>query len=251
MYSFIFYELSVILLLVYKITKEERNMFSGQRLKIRRTELGYTQSQIATVLGVNRTSYHQWEAGKAQPNKKNLSALAEYLKVDEFYFESEYKIVSSYLRLNPVNRQNLEDYAVKLLENQNKVIQLYSIQVLDDIALSAGSGESIGNEYDIKEVFAEKDYSYDIATWIKGNSMEPKYLDGEVALIRETGFDYDGAVYALVINGEGYIKRVYREEEGIRLVSYNPTIPDRLISYEEEIKIVGKVIGHFMPVVGG
>ncbi|KSU24637.1 hypothetical protein N42_2258 [Lactococcus lactis subsp. lactis] len=28
--------------------------------------------------------------------------------------------------------------------------------------------------------------------------MEPKYQNGSVALIRETGFDYDGAVYAVV-----------------------------------------------------
>ncbi|MDW8742389.1 hypothetical protein Q7W37_04980 [Streptococcus suis] len=30
-----------------------------------------------------------------------------------------------------------------------------------------------------------------------GHSMEPVYQDGEVVLIREGGFDYDGAVYAV------------------------------------------------------
>ena len=29
--------------------------------------------------------------------------------------------------------------------------------------------------------------------------MEPKYHNGSVTLIRETGFDYDGAVYAVVV----------------------------------------------------
>ncbi|SSC63641.1 Protein of unknown function [Streptococcus thermophilus] len=28
----------------------------------------------------------------------------------------------------------------------------------------------------------------------------------------KTGFDYDGAVYALVCNNQTYIKRVYHEE---------------------------------------
>ena len=40
-----------------------------------------------------------------------------------------------------------------------------------------------------------------------GDSMEPKYQNGSVALIRETGFDYDGAVYAVVCNNQTYIKR--------------------------------------------
>ena len=47
--------------------------------------------------------------------------------------------------------------------------------------------------------------------------MEPKYHNGSVALIRETGFDYDGAVYAVVCNSQTYIKRVYLEAEGLRL----------------------------------
>ena len=49
--------------------------------------------------------------------------------------------------------------------------------------------------------------------------MEPTYLNGEVVLIKQTGFDYDGAVYAVDWDGQTYIKKVYREEEGLRLVS--------------------------------
>ena len=42
--------------------------------------------------------------------------------------------------------------------------------------------------------------------------MEPTYLNGEVVLIKQTGFDYDGAVYAVDWDGQTYIKKVYREE---------------------------------------
>ena len=63
--------------------------------------------------------------------------------------------------------------------------------------------------------------------------MSPKYLDGEVALIRETGFDYDGAVYAF------------------RMVSINEVgNPERFISKDDNFRIVGLVVGHFMPVEG-
>ncbi|WP_161497793.1 S24 family peptidase, partial [Streptococcus suis] len=85
----------------------------------------------------------------------------------------------------------------------------------------------------------EEQYGYDIAAWISGNSMEPVYQDGEVALIRASGFDYDGAVYALSWNDSVYIKKLYREEEGFRMVSLNKDYSDKFIPYEDEPRIVG------------
>ena len=62
--------------------------------------------------------------------------------------------------------------------------------------------------------------------------------------------DYDGAVYAVVCNNQTYIKRVYREEDGLRLVSINPKYKDIHISYEEDPRIVGIIVGNFVPMEG-
>lgn len=228
-------------------------MFSPEMLKQRRKELKLTQSDIARELNITRQSYFTWENGKTKPNSQNIEKLADILGVSSSYFESEYKIVNTYLQLNSLNREKVEHYAEELLtvQEENKVVSLYSIKVIDDIELSAGLGESIYDESESVEVFADKDYSYDIATWIKGDSMEPIYLSGEVALIREGGFDYDGAVYAVVWNERAYIKKVYLEEDGYRLVSLNTDYPDMFASAEDNPRIVGKIIGHFMPIVGG
>lgn len=228
-------------------------MFSPEMLKQRRKELKLTQSDIARELDITRQSYFAWESGKTKPNSQNIEKLADILGVSSSYFESEYKIVNTYLQLNSLNREKVEHYAEELLtvQEENKVVSLYSIKVIDDIELSAGLGESIYDESESVEVFADKDYSYDIATWIKGDSMEPVYLSGEVALIREGGFDYDGAVYAVVWNERAYIKKVYLEEDGYRLVSLNTDYPDMFASAEDNPRIVGKIIGHFMPIVGG
>ena len=80
--------------------------------------------------------------------------------------------------------------------------------------------------------------------------MEPVYLSGQVALIREGGFDYDGAVYAVVWNERAYIKKVYLEEGGYRLVSLNPAYTDLFAAAEDQPRIVGKIIGHFTPLEG-
>ncbi|WP_164683132.1 S24 family peptidase [Streptococcus hyointestinalis] len=231
-------------------------MFSAKRLKKRRKEKNFSQSDIAKKLKVNRSAYHNWENEKNIPNQKNLTALAALLEVPVTYFESEYNIVNNFLQLNDFNKVLAEEYMEDLLQTQREaertVIKLFPIKVLDDISLSAGPGQSFADEYETRTVYSdEEQYGYDFATWIKGTSMSPKYLDGEVALIRETGFDYDGAVYALVWNEQTYIKKLYKVEDGFRMVSINEAgNPERFISKDDDFRIVGKVVGHFMPIEG-
>ena len=98
----------------------------------------------------------------------------------------------------------------------------------------------------VSQVFDEE-LAHDFASWVFGDSMEPKYQKGTVVLIRETEFDYDGAVYAVVCNSQTYIKRVYREEHGLRLVSINPKYTGIFLSYEEEPRVIGIIVGNFMP----
>lgn len=131
---------------------------------------------------------------------------------------------------------------------EQKVVPLLSVQVLDNVALSAGHGNGLWDEYETKEVFTDKDYLYVVATWITGYSTEPDYQDGEVALIREGDFGYDGAVYAVAWNEQLYIKKVYIEKDGYRLVSINKEYPDKFAPVEDEPKIVGKIVGNFIPI---
>lgn len=228
-------------------------MFSGIRLKERRNEKKYSQSELANLLDINRASYNKWESGKSVPNQKNLTALATILDVPVTYFESEYNIVNNYLQLSPENQVKAEEYVEEILLSQqtSNVTPLFSVQVLSDIQLSAGLGEGFFDEFETETVYSdEEQYGYDIAAWIEGDSMEPVYKSGEVALIRSNGFDYDGAVYALSWNDSVYIKKLYREEYGFKMVSLNKDYPEKFIPYEDEPRIVGLVVDHFMPVEG-
>lgn len=228
-------------------------MFSKERLKNRRNEKKLSQSEIASKIGINRTAFHNWENGKSVPNQKNLTALAKILDVPVTYFESEYNIVNNYLQLSPSNQVKADEYVEELLLSQqiSNVTPLFSVQVLSDIQLSAGLGEGFFDEFETETVYSdEEQYGYDFAAWIEGDSMEPVYKSGEVALIRSNGFDYDGAVYALSWNDSVYIKKLYREEYGFRMVSLNKDYPEKFIPFEDEPRIVGLVVGHFMPVEG-
>ena len=115
-------------------------------------------------------------------------------------------------------------------------------------SLSAGIGATVYDDKSFDTVYFDKELPHDFASWISGDSMEPKYQNGSVALIRETGFDYDGAVYAVVCIARLILNRVYREEHGLRLVSINPNYKDIFLSYDEDPRIVGIIVGNFLPV---
>ncbi len=215
-------------------------MFCNNRLKSLRTKQKVSQTAVAEHLGVTRAAYNSWEKGKYIPNKKNLDELALYFNVETTYFESEYEIVNKYLQLNEINQKKLLTMA-----NELYISQLYKYQV--HAKLSAGLGNFYYEDYEFDTVYFDKDISYDIASWIDGDSMEPKYHSGDVALIKKNGYDFDGLVYAVVYNEETYIKKVFIEENTVRLVSINDNYKD-IIAPIEEVNIVGVVTDSFKPI---
>ena len=162
-------------------------MFCNNRLKSLRTKRKVSQTAVAEYLGVTRAAYNSWEKGKYVPNKKNLEELALYFNVETTYFESEYEIVNKYLQLNDINQKKLLTIA-----NELYISQLHKYQV--HAKLSAGLGNFYYENYDFDTVYFDKDIPYDIASWIDGDSMKPKYHSGDVALIKKTGYDFDGLV---------------------------------------------------------
>jgi len=224
-------------------------MFNGTKLKQKREELGMKQSEVARLLDINRSSYFSWENGRAVPNKANLKKIAEILGVtEEFFYEEE--IAMLYKQLNPTNQTKVMNYVKDLVEKQSNIIAMPTFPYRVYENLSAGIGANVYDDKSFDMVYFDKELAHDFASWVSGDSMEPKYQNGSVALIRETGFDYDGAVYAVVCNNQTYIKRVYREEDGLRLVSINPKYKDIHISYEEDPRIVGIIVGNFVPMEG-
>ena len=228
-------------------------MYQPEKLKARRKELKLTQKEIADQLGVSFQAYSAWERGIKEPSKEKVSQLENILKVAKGYF-TQIEIVRLYHSLSKQGKEKVVLYARDLAQEEQvqKVIaipeRLYEYRVYE--RMSAGIGASVYDDQNFDTVYFNEELAHDFASWVSGDSMEPKYQNGSVALIRETGFDYDGAVYAVVCNNQTYIKRVYREENGLRLVSINPKYKDIFISYEEDPRIVGIIVGNFVPMEG-
>ena len=228
-------------------------MYQPEKLKARRKELKLTQKEIAEQLGISFQAYSAWERGIKEPSKEKVFQLENILKVPKGYF-TQIEIVRLYHSLSKQGQEKVVLYARNLSQEEqaHKVTampeRLYEYRVYE--RMSAGIGASVYDDQNFDTVYFNEELAHDFASWVSGDSMEPKYQNGSVALIRETGFDYDGAVYAVVCNNQTYIKRVYREENGLRLVSINPQYKDIFISYEEDPRIVGIIVGNFVPMEG-
>lgn len=222
-------------------------MYQPDKLKQKRKELGLEQQELAELIGVSKQAYFKWEKGLSKPTKANIAKLEKVLKVPEGYL-SEDEISSLYKQLTEPNQEKAITYVRDLVSSQ-KVISIAEKRSEYRVyeKLSAGIGASVYGDLDYDVVYYNEELPHDFASWVDGNSMEPTYQNGEVALIRETGFDYDGAVYAVVWDSQTYIKRVYREEEGLRLVSINKDYPDKFAPFDENPRVIGKIVGHFMP----
>ena len=225
-------------------------MYQPEKLKARRKELKMTQKEIADRLGISYQAYSAWERGVKEPSKEKVQRLEQILRVPKGYF-TEIEIVRLYNTLSNKGKNQVVEYARKLVQKEKtqQVVSvsenLYEYHVYEK--MSAGIGASVYDDRDYDIVYFDEELAHDFASWVSGDSMEPKYHNGSVALIRETGFDYDGAVYAVVCNNQTYIKRVYREENGLRLVSINPKYRDIFISYDEDPRVVGIIVGNFRP----
>lgn len=226
-------------------------MYQPEKLKARRKELKMTQKDISDQLGISYQAYSAWERGVKKPSREKVKQLEKLLNLPKGYF-TETEIVRLYNTLSDEGKDQALSYVRNLVQKEqckNAVSiskKLYEYHVYEK--MSAGIGSSVYNDQNYDTVYFDKELTHDFASWVSGDSMEPKYQNGSVALIRETRFDYDGAVYAVVCNSQTYIKRVYREEYGLRLVSINPKYQDVFLSYDEDPRIVGIIVDSFLPI---
>ncbi|MCW1031269.1 S24 family peptidase [Streptococcus anginosus] len=242
----------------------ELNVYIGQQIKKFRTNAKMTQTDLAKCLDTTKQSISRYENGDRKAGQDILFTLSEIfdVSIDDFFPPVQTNITSLPLtntakaisdtveRLEEPRRVIVLDTAKMQLEEQKRAQNELSEERTEYHVfekLSAGNGYDYMEDRNYDVVFYNKDIDHDFASWVYGDSMEPKYLDGSVALIKDTGWDYDGAIYAVDWDGQSYIKKVYKEKDGLRLVSLNDKYADKFAPFSEEPRIIGKVVGNFMP----
>ena len=104
----------------------------------------------------------------------------------------------------------------------------------------------------IEEVIDYEEISEDVARCgdffglqVKGNSMEPKFSEGDVVIVRKQPDIESGQIGIIIVNGtDATVKRVVKHDEGgISLISLNPSYAPKYFTNNEIINMPVSIIG--------
>lgn len=113
--------------------------------------------------------------------------------------------------------------------------------LLYDLPVSAGPGvyldDATAEEIHIPD--NEKTRMADFALRISGNSMEPKYHDGDIVLVEDADTVEVGELGIFILDGNGYFKKY----GGDCLISLNPEYGNILLKEYAEAVCCGRVVG--------
>ena len=193
-------------------------MFS-ERIRGLRKSKKLTQEQLAALVGVERSTIGKWESTSIIPSSDMLIELSDFFNVS-----------IDYLLGNADNPANNKIHRIKVYGSVPAGIPLEAIENIigwEEISMDLVRD---GSEY--------------IALKVKGNSMNPKYLDGDIVIIRLQPNCESGQDAVVFVNGyDATLKRVLKNESSIILQPLNPEYETKVYKPgDEPITILGIVV---------
>ena len=202
-------------------------MFST-RLKILRNEKGLTQKELAEKLNVRNTTISKYELKEREPDIKTLSLLSEFFGVS-----IDYLIGKTNVRYDVMKNSTKKGIKIPVLGKVAAGIPIEAIEFVEDYEEITTEMASTG------EYFALK---------IQGESMEPKFSDGDVVIVRKQNDIESGEIGVVIVNGsDATVKKVVKQENGILLIAtnqsvYSPKFYDNKSIETLPVYILGKVV---------
>lgn len=199
-------------------------------LKAARIDGGYTQKQLANLVGVSQGAVRQWEAGETRPTLEKLVKVAYYLQMNlQDLISEEYPDLveqtaiiakakgQKILPMSPPPPAPVEPVAVT---RRIPVVGLAAAAMYDP-ALSQicdlwdASDETVPCVIDRDGIFAVR---------IQGDSMEPDLHDGDVVAVDPNTLPATGDTAIICLRTEGLVIKRWHWRNGIiRLESLNPS----------------------------
>lgn len=217
-------------------------------LKERRLELGLTLEEVGDIVGVGKSTVRKWEQGMiSNMGRDKIVSISKALKIsplDILEIEEQNNIYTIYNQLNPHRQTKVYNFATDQLNEQRveetpaiyHTVEVYSL-------LSAGTGIVDLDPTDTTEIELNGHVpQHDLAFEVRGDSMEPVFENGEIVFVKKTQDIHNGQIIAVQINEEAYIKKVYINDDHMRLVSLNKEYEDIIANENDDIRIVGKVL---------
>ena len=182
---------------------------------------GIKRNDLCEALGFPYTTVCDWINAVKYPRIDRIEAIANYFGIEKSaLIEKKGTVVSAKAVRIPVLGFVRAGYPMNAVEN---IIDYEEIS--DEMARSG-------------EFFALQ---------IKGDSMEPKISEGDVVIVRKQSTADNGDVAVVLVNGDNAtVKRFYKTEAGIKLISSNPQYDPFFYTPQEvdtlPVEVIGKVV---------
>lgn len=210
-------------------------MTVGEKIREARIKKGYSQSELAELLGYkSRSSINKIEVDGRDIPRSSIVKFAEVLGVTPAYLMGWEEEPNS-----PEQEKSLYDQFDNI-----KPIRMKKFRLLGEIAC----GKPIYADEDYESyISADADIKADFCLRAKGDSMINAGInEGDIVFIHEQTIVNDGEIAAVIIEDEVTLKRVYYDQKHnrLQLVAENP-IYAPLVYFGEEleyIRILGKAV---------
>lgn len=226
----------------------------GKTIAAARHAMELNQAQLAarlTMLGINVTNQAvcKWENGASLPNARQFMVLCAALGIDDVLGEFTDGKYGAYAGLNTEGRRKLIEYKSLLMDSGRyspaQVRERVSVRTLPlySLAVSAGTGQFLdGENYEMVEVGAEVPEGSNFGVRVAGDSMEPRYHDGQIIWVRQQRSLMTGEIGIFLYDGCAYLKELIAGHETLALHSLNPRYADIIVSPELPLRVLGKVL---------
>ncbi len=224
----------------------------GEKLTALRRRAGLSQKELAERLAiygvhVSNQAVSKWEKGMTQPNADQFLALCRALDAENIGAEFFGRRAGLLRDLNDAGVRKLREYADLLrasglytlpaAERSERVLPLYSL------AVSAGTGQFLDSD-DFESIIVGADVpdTADYGVRVAGNSMEPRYTDGQTVWVQYRRTLRSGEIGIFLYDDNAYLKQLIIDDSGVRLHSLNPDYSDIPIRSAGELRILGRVV---------
>ncbi len=200
------------------------------RLKLLRKEKGFTQSDVARMVFIDKTAVSKWELGLNFPNQNIQTRLADLFGVSVDYLLGRTDIRNA--NLSPP-AETIVDMPIVGSVRAGMDGNIVSDDTGDTRRIAAAALHGRPDEYFLLRV--------------RGDSMYPEVLDGDCVLVRKMDSVESGSM-AVVLYDEDYATVKWVEyvegEDWVRLVPNNPAYPPVRVEGAdlEKCRILGEVV---------
>ena len=225
------------------------------KIKELREKNKLTQQQAAEKLNLPLPTYRSYETGAREPGVDVLIKLSELYDVTTDYLldhkprltmlsPSEISHIKKYRTLDPYGKKavtsvlDIEFERCTYIPEPNRE-ELIEVSI-NYAPVSAGFGDEL-EDYEQWEKasvpLTPESRKADFILVVDGDSMEPKFHNGDYILVRKQPAVDIGQIGIFGVDGKGYVKKY----GGDKLISLNKKYPD--IPLDEESRCFGLVLG--------